>query len=40
MFSEEGYLCCKIKNMCLQIDGEFEENARAVLGPMSISTSQ
>ena len=36
-FTEDGYLCCKIKNMCLQIEGEFNENARVVLGPMVLT---
>ena len=36
-FTEDGYLCCKIKNMCLQIDGEFSENARVALGPMVLA---
>lgn len=32
-FQSNGLLCCRVLNMCLQIDGELTKMARVVLGP-------
>ena len=31
---KDGFLCCRVRNMCLQVEGEFKPNATVVLGPM------
>jgi hypothetical protein len=34
-FDSNGYLCCNVKNMCLQVHGELRRMAKVVLGPIN-----
>lgn len=34
-FDKAGYLACNVRNMCLQVHGEFKRHAKVVLGPQS-----
>lgn len=34
-FDRQGMLCCNVRNMCLQVYGEFKRYAGVVLGPTS-----
>ena len=36
-FDIDGYLRCKVLNMCLQIKGEFNRNSAVVLGPNNLN---
>ncbi len=38
-FHADGFVCCRVLNMCLQIDGNLVEKARVVLGPAKNITS-
>lgn len=35
LFDKAGYLTCNVRNMCLQVIGEFKRHAKVVLGPLS-----
>ena len=34
-FDTNGFLCCNVRNMCLQVQGEFKRLAKIVLGPIN-----
>lgn len=34
-FSKDDLFCCKVINMCLQIDGNMDDGSRVVLGPIN-----
>jgi hypothetical protein len=33
-FDTNGHLCCNVRNMCLQVQGEMRRTAKIVLGPI------